>query len=94
MSLYTRVPKASAFSFTYHLIFAFVSLFSSKVFCSSNKAILNENDNITFPNLNRTYKMIADNKADVFYNGSLTQTIVDDIKAAGYLMLTFDPIHI
>ncbi|XP_048051609.1 glutathione hydrolase 1 proenzyme-like [Megalobrama amblycephala] len=63
-----------------------------KVFCSSNKAILKENDNITFPNLSLTYKKIAeaDNKADVFYNGLLTQTIVDDIKAAGGIITRDD----
>jgi len=60
------------------------------VFCDSNNNPLKENDIIRFPKLALTYKKIAKEGPDVFYNGSLTQTIVDDIKAAGYFMHTFD----
>ncbi|KAK9981721.1 hypothetical protein ABG768_001245 [Culter alburnus] len=55
-----------------------------EVFCSSNRTtVLRENDTIKFVNLSETYKKIAGGAADVFYSGSLAQTIVDDIKAAG-----------
>ncbi|XDV16848.1 hypothetical protein PO909_016373 [Leuciscus waleckii] len=56
-----------------------------EVFCnkSDNKTLLKENDTISFPKLADTYEKISEGDADVFYNGSLTQTIVDDIKAAG-----------
>ncbi|ROL51996.1 Glutathione hydrolase 1 proenzyme, partial [Anabarilius grahami] len=55
-----------------------------EVFCSSNRTtVLRENDTIKFLNLSETYEKIANGTADVFYNGPLAQTIVDDIKATG-----------
>ncbi|XP_050957285.1 glutathione hydrolase 1 proenzyme isoform X1 [Labeo rohita] len=55
-----------------------------EVFCGShNKTILKEKDTIRFLKLAQTYKKIAEEGADAFYNGSLTQNILDDIKAAG-----------
>ncbi|KAK7124704.1 hypothetical protein R3I94_018928 [Phoxinus phoxinus] len=54
-----------------------------EVFCDSNNNILKENDTIRFPQLAVTYRRIAEKGPDVFYNGSLTQDIVDDINAAG-----------
>lgn len=57
--------------------------------CDSNNNLLKENDIIRFPKLALTFMKIAEEGPDVFYNGSLTQTIVDDIKAAGYFMLKF-----
>ncbi|XP_016118732.1 gamma-glutamyltranspeptidase 1-like [Sinocyclocheilus grahami] len=54
-----------------------------EVFCNSNNTILKENDIIRFPQLAVTYRRIAEKGPDVFYDGSLTQNIVDDINAAG-----------
>ncbi|KAK3565489.1 hypothetical protein QTP86_010872, partial [Hemibagrus guttatus] len=55
-----------------------------EVFCDSNKTILRENDTIRFPRLADTYERIAKGGADVFYKGSMAETIVKDIQAAGY----------
>ncbi|XP_056312393.1 glutathione hydrolase 1 proenzyme-like [Danio aesculapii] len=54
-----------------------------EVFCDSNNNTLKEHDTISFPQLAATYRKIAKHGANAFYNGSLTQSIVDDIKAAG-----------
>ncbi|KAI5096927.1 gamma-glutamyltranspeptidase 1 isoform X1 [Silurus meridionalis] len=54
-----------------------------EVFCSFNKTILKENDTIRFPRLADTYEKIAEGGADVFYKGSMADTIVKDIQAAG-----------
>ena len=56
---------------------------SSEVFCDSSKNLLKENDIIKFPKLADTYERIAEEGPDVFYNGSMAQSIVDDIQAAG-----------
>lgn len=58
-------------------------MYSSEVFCDSQKKILKENDIIKFPKLADTYRRIAEEGPDVFYNGKMAQTIVDDIQAAG-----------
>lgn len=58
---------------------------SSEVFCDSQRNILKENDIIRFPRLADTYQRIAEEGPDVFYNGSIARTIVQDIKAAGAL---------
>ncbi|XP_056310972.1 glutathione hydrolase 1 proenzyme-like [Danio aesculapii] len=54
-----------------------------EVFCDSHNTTLKENDTISFPQLAATYRKIAKNGANAFYNGSLTQTLVNDINAAG-----------
>ncbi|CAM4453887.1 unnamed protein product [Leuciscus chuanchicus] len=61
-----------------------------EVLCDSNNNLLKENDIIRFPKLALTYMKIAEEGPDVFYNGSLTQTIVDDIKAAGGIITRED----
>uniref|UniRef100_A0A8C7I7U5 Glutathione hydrolase n=1 Tax=Oncorhynchus kisutch TaxID=8019 RepID=A0A8C7I7U5_ONCKI len=61
-----------------------------EVFCDSQKNILKENDIIKFPKLADTYKRIAEEGPDVFYNGTMAQTIVDDIQAAGGIITRED----
>ncbi|MCI4381370.1 hypothetical protein PGIGA_G00250740 [Pangasianodon gigas] len=61
-----------------------------EVFCDSNKTILRENDTIRFLWLADTYEKIAEGGADVFYNGSMAETIVKDIKAAGGIITLED----
>ncbi|TTQ39611.1 Glutathione hydrolase 1 proenzyme [Bagarius yarrelli] len=55
-----------------------------EVFCDANKEILKENDTIRFPQLADTLQRIAEEGADVFYKGSMAETIVKDIQDAGY----------
>lgn len=71
------------------LIFSSLCLCSSEVFCDSDKNLLKENDIIRFPKLADTYKKIAEEGPDVFYNGSMAQNIVDDIQAAGHFIFFF-----
>lgn len=59
---------------------------SSEVFCDSEKNILKENDIVRFPKLADTYQRIAEEGPDVFYNGSMAQSIIEDIQAAGLLL--------
>ncbi|XP_075881745.1 gamma-glutamyltransferase 1a [Nelusetta ayraudi] len=54
-----------------------------EVFCDSQRNILKENDIVRFPRLADTYQRIADEGPDVFYNGSMARTIVQDIQGAG-----------
>ncbi|KAK7933916.1 hypothetical protein WMY93_004812 [Mugilogobius chulae] len=55
-----------------------------EVFCDSQRNILKENDIVRFPKLAETYQKIADEGPDVFYNGSMAHSIVEDIQASGY----------
>lgn len=89
-SLTHHTPNtASTFSFKdIILIFSPLCLCSSEVFCDSDKNLLKENDIIRFPKLADTYKKIAEEGPDVFYNGSMAQNIVDDIQAAGHFILS------
>lgn len=63
--------------------------FHSEVFCDSEKRILKENDIVKFPKLAETYQRIADEGPDVFYNGTMAQSIVEDIQAAGAVLSVF-----
>ncbi|XP_070293185.1 glutathione hydrolase 1 proenzyme-like [Salvelinus sp. IW2-2015] len=67
--------------------------FPSEVFCDSQKNILKENYIIKFPKLADTYKRIAEEGPDVFYNGTMAQTIVDDIQAAGGIITLEDMLY-
>lgn len=60
---------------------------SSEVFCDSQKNILKENDIVRFPKLADTYQRIAEDGPDVFYNGSMARSIVEDIQGAGLVFL-------
>ncbi|KAK2909488.1 hypothetical protein Q8A67_005325 [Cirrhinus molitorella] len=62
-----------------------------EVFCRPNtKTILKENDPIRFPKLAETYRNIAEEGADAFYDGSLTKDILSDINAAGGIITPDD----
>lgn len=71
--------------FTCCLLFVFLV---SEVFCDSQRNILKENDIVKFPKLADTYQRIADEGPDVFYNGSMAQSIVEDIQAAGCVLFS------
>lgn len=53
------------------------------MFCDSENNILKENDIVRFPKLADTYQRIAEEGPDVFYNGTMARSIVEDIQAAG-----------
>uniref|UniRef100_A0A4W5MMI5 Glutathione hydrolase n=1 Tax=Hucho hucho TaxID=62062 RepID=A0A4W5MMI5_9TELE len=61
-----------------------------EVFCDSQKNILKENDIVKFLKLADTYERIAEEGPNVFYNGTMAQTIVDDIQAAGGIITLED----
>ncbi|XP_056313956.1 glutathione hydrolase 1 proenzyme-like [Danio aesculapii] len=54
-----------------------------EVFCDADYNLPKKNDYIRFSQLAATYRKIAEEGPDAFYNGSLTKHIVDDIRAAG-----------
>lgn len=84
--------RAAHFSADHFLTAAIISLSlpsflcRSEVFCDSQRNILKENDIVRFPKLAITYQRIAEEGPDVFYNGSMAQSIVEDIRAAGLLL--------
>lgn len=57
------------------------------MFCDSQKNILKENDILRFPKLAETYQRIAEEGPDVFYDGSMAESIVEDIQAAGLVFV-------
>ncbi|XP_029916410.1 gamma-glutamyltransferase 1a isoform X1 [Myripristis murdjan] len=61
-----------------------------EVFCDSQKNILKENDIVRFPKLADTYQRIAEEGPDVFYKGTMAQSIVEDIQAAGGIITLAD----
>uniref|UniRef100_A0A3P9LL77 Glutathione hydrolase n=1 Tax=Oryzias latipes TaxID=8090 RepID=A0A3P9LL77_ORYLA len=61
-----------------------------EVFCDSENNILKENDIIRFPKLADTYQRIAEEGPDVFYNGKMARSIVEDIQAEGGIITLDD----
>lgn len=68
--------------FKWPLFFSF-----SEVFCGKDGDILKENDTIKFPTLAQTYKKIAEQGPNAFYEGELARDLVTDIQAAGNILL-------
>ncbi|KAI5100081.1 glutathione hydrolase 1 proenzyme [Silurus meridionalis] len=60
------------------------------VFCNKEGDILKENDIITFRKLAETYRQIAEEGADAFYNGTIAENLVKEIKSAGGIITMED----
>ncbi|XP_068167471.1 gamma-glutamyltransferase 1a isoform X2 [Antennarius striatus] len=84
------VGKSLAYAISRNKLYIQTDANMCDVFCDSQGNILKENDIIRFPKLADTYQRIAEEGPDVFYNGPLARTIVEDIQAAGGIITLKD----
>uniref|UniRef100_A0A673AZQ0 Gamma-glutamyltransferase 1b n=1 Tax=Sphaeramia orbicularis TaxID=375764 RepID=A0A673AZQ0_9TELE len=62
----------------------------SEVFCGEDGDVRKENETIMFPKLAETYRKIATEGPNAFYEGQLAQNLVADIAAAGGIITMQD----